>query len=242
MLVARWQQDTDRTWPTTGIQVPKHYFSGFCFSPKQPLTPWHRPGNLQAPSQLKEHYCRDTASAAANQELQLANANVPLWSYPETLPLASVLCRGAAHSAFSFTASASWETQDSLQYRKDACDMIFKTGWSDTALLQHCGSFPYTHSQTKGLTQHQFGASIWFQRPLDKKQTKINTKIKQIIEAQLVSIALPLADLTQSNTQEPNCSSSEYNSSARKPAFRCTHGSIMHCTRQNPFLFSSWRS
>lgn len=126
------------------------------------------------------------------------------------------------------------ETQDSLQYRKEVCEMVFKAGWSDTAHLDHSGSLPCTHSQTKDLTPNTilelpFGfKDLWI-----KKKPRINTKIKQTTEAQPVSIALPLTDLTESNTQEPNRLPLECNSSGSKPAFRHIHGSFMHCTRQN---------
>jgi len=66
----------------------------------------------------------------------------------------------------------SGETQDFLQYGKKVCDTVLKAGWSDTAHLGHSGSSPHTHSQRKGLTQHQFGASIRFQRPWIKSKPK----------------------------------------------------------------------
>lgn len=43
MLIVREQQNTDRTQPARGIQVPKYYFFGLYFSLKQPLALCHRP-------------------------------------------------------------------------------------------------------------------------------------------------------------------------------------------------------
>lgn len=98
--------------------------------------------------------------------------------------------------------------------------------------LQLISTYPETDPRAWPNTSLElpFGfKDLWIQ-----KKSKINTKIKRTTEPQLVSIALPLADLTESNTQEPNPLSSEYNSSASKPAFRCTNGSFMHCKRQHP--------
>lgn len=193
-----------------GIQVPEYYFSGLCFSPKQPLALQHRPWHSQAPSQLKESYCMDTASAAETKSFSWQNqgSHCVLTQKPFSMQLCCAEVQ--LTQLFISLPQHNRETQDSLQCREEVCGTDTQSRLEWYAHLDHSGSFPQTHSQTKGLTQHQFGASIWSWRPLDKKQTKINTEIKQTTEAQLVSIALPLADLTESNTQEPNCLSSEY--------------------------------
>lgn len=85
-----------------GNQVSKYYFSGLCFSAKQPLALQHRPWPLQAPSQLKESSCRNTAGDAANQELWLATRQHPAVFLPRNPSPCNCVAQRCSSLSFSF--------------------------------------------------------------------------------------------------------------------------------------------
>lgn len=170
MLVARGQQNTDRTWPTTMNLRATILFFRPLLHPKttsRPVAQITAPaGSIPAKGELLQGHCKCCSKPRA----PAGKHKCPTVFLPRNPSPCNCVAQRCSSLSFLFHCLSitgrrktpySTGKRSVIQYSKQVGVI-----WPILTTLAH---FHTPTSQTKSLTQHQFGASIWFQRPLDKK-------------------------------------------------------------------------